>query len=100
MAMRTTLSPAGFAGDRPVTAVTLANAAGMSVTALTCGGIVQRLIVPDRDGRPGDVALGFAGLCLETQHVPDSPNRPHFPSITLPTGRLWEQRTIHPFSIR
>lgn len=51
-------------------------------------------------GREGKRYPAFAGLCLETQHFPDSPNRPHFPSITLPAGRLWEQRTIHQFSVR
>lgn len=51
-------------------------------------------------GREGKRYPAFAGLCLETQHFPDSPNRPQFPSILLPAGRLWEQRTIHQFSVR
>jgi aldose 1-epimerase len=46
----------------------------------------------------GDIRYpAFAGLCLETQHFPDSPNQPQFPSTTLPAGRLWEQRTVHAF---
>lgn len=51
-------------------------------------------------GRGGKRYPAFAGLCLETQHFPDSPNRPQFPSIRLPGGQLWEQRTIHQFSLR
>jgi aldose 1-epimerase len=41
---------------------TLANAAGTAVTIATYGGIVQRLLAPDRDGSPADVVLGFATL--------------------------------------
>lgn len=48
-------------------------------------------------GRTGVRYPAFAGLCLETQHFPDSPNQPHFPSVTLPAGALWEQRTVHQF---
>lgn len=40
----------------------------------------------------------FAGLCLETQHFPDSPNRPEFPSIVLGQGEQYSQLTIHRFS--
>jgi aldose 1-epimerase len=41
---------------------TLRNAAGMTVAVTTYGAIVQRLLVPDRDGAPADVVLGFATL--------------------------------------
>lgn len=34
-----------------------------------------------------------AGLCLEPQHFPDSPNRPAFPSCTLRPGEVYRQRT-------
>lgn len=39
-----------------------------------------------------------AGLCLETQHYPDSPNRPDFPSAILRPGETFRQLTIHRFS--
>ncbi len=46
----------------------------------------------------GDIRYpAFAGLCLETQHFPDSPNQPHFPSTVVEAGRLWEVRTAHEF---
>jgi aldose 1-epimerase len=41
---------------------TLDNGQGLVVRVLTYGGILQTIEVPDRDGRPANVALGFAGL--------------------------------------
>ena len=38
------------------------------------------------------------GLCLETQHFPDSPNHPHFPSTELPSGQIRHSTTIFEFS--
>ena len=40
-----------------------------------------------------------AGLCLETQHFPDSPNHPSFPSTELRPGRLAHSTTILEFSV-
>lgn len=37
-------------------------------------------------------------LCLETQHFPDSPNQPAFPSTVLRPGETYRTRTIHRFS--
>lgn len=39
-----------------------------------------------------------AGLCLETQHFPDSPNRPEFPSTVLRPGETFQSTTVHRFS--
>jgi aldose 1-epimerase len=39
-----------------------------------------------------------AGLCLETQHFPDSPNQPQFPSTVLRRGETYHQVTIFKFS--
>ena len=36
-------------------------------------------------------------LCLETQHFPDSPNRPEFPSTVLGPGETYRSTTIHSF---
>jgi aldose 1-epimerase len=41
---------------------TLRNGHGMQVSIATYGGIVTRLITPDRNGRPGDVVLGYDTL--------------------------------------
>jgi len=49
-------------------------------------------------GRSGYQYKAFGGLCLETQHFPNSPNQPQFPSTRLDPGELFEQKTIHRFS--
>jgi len=38
------------------------------------------------------------GVCLETQHFPDSPNRPEFPSTVLRPGETFQSTTVHRFS--
>ena len=48
-----------LASGEPVRVFTLTNAAGMELRAMDFGGVVLSLRVPDRDGRPGDVVLGF-----------------------------------------
>lgn len=40
------------------------------------------------------------GLCLETQHFPDSPNRPSFPSTVLRPGRTYRTTTVHSFGVQ
>jgi aldose 1-epimerase len=42
--------------------------------------------------------LKHAGLCLETQHFPDSPNKPKFPSCVLRPGENFKSSTIFAFS--
>jgi aldose 1-epimerase len=37
-------------------------------------------------------------FCLETQHYPDSPNQPNFPSTVLKPGDTYRQTTVHRFS--
>ena len=39
------------------------------------------------------------GLCLETQHCPDSPNQAGFPSTVLRPGEVFESATVHRFGI-
>ena len=42
----------------------------------------------------------YSGFCLETQHFPDSPNRPEFPSIILEPGVEYSQVTVYRFSVK
>jgi len=42
----------------------------------------------------------YHGLCLETQHYPDSPNKPNFPSTVLRPGEIFKQTTIYKFSVQ
>ena len=39
------------------------------------------------------------GFCLETQHYPDSPNHPEFPSTVLRPGQSFQSETIYRFSV-
>ena len=39
------------------------------------------------------------GLCLETQHFPDSPNRPEFPSTRLDPGQRYQSNTVYGFAV-
>ena len=39
-------------------------------------------------------------FCLETQHYPDSPNHPDFPSTTLSPGEVYKTTTIYEFSVK
>jgi len=48
-------------------------------------------------GKPYNYRSGF---CLETQHFPDSPNHPAFPSTVLKPGQLFHSITIYKFSAR
>ena len=50
-------------------------------------------------GKSGNHYQAQAGLCLECQHFPDSPNHPHFPSTILYPGMVYRQTTVHRFSV-
>ncbi|MGW0913878.1 aldose epimerase family protein [Streptomyces sp. NPDC002784] len=49
-------------------------------------------------GSGGSVYRQGDALCLETQHFPDSPNQPSFPSTTLRPGQTYRTTTVHSFS--
>ena len=51
-------------------------------------------------GRGGKLIPRRAALCLETQHFPDSPNRPAFPSTLLKAGTEFRSVTTWKFSTR
>jgi aldose 1-epimerase len=48
-------------------------------------------------GKGGKIYPKYAGLCLEAQHFPDSPNQPSFPSTVLNAGETYRQQTIYKF---
>jgi aldose 1-epimerase len=49
----------------------------------------------------GGVPYQFrTGFCLETQHFPDSPNQPDFPSIVLRPGQVYRTKTVHAFTAK
>jgi aldose 1-epimerase len=51
-------------------------------------------------GKDGKVYQQRSALCLETQHFPDSPNHPNFPSTELKPGQKYHTVTIYRFSAR
>ena len=48
-------------------------------------------------GRNGAVYNTNQALCLETQHFPDTPNKPNFPTTVLKPGEEFRSKTIHHF---
>jgi len=50
-------------------------------------------------GKQGHVYKQRYGFCLETQHFPDSPNQPKFPSSILRPGETFHSRTMYEFSV-
>lgn len=50
--------------------------------------------------RSGVKYVKHAALCLETQHYPDSPNQPEFPTTILKPGETYRQTTVYKFSTR
>ena len=52
-----------------------------------------------RQGR-GGLSVFRAALCMETQHFPDSPNKPKFPSTELKPGQTYHTTTVYKFSVR
>jgi aldose 1-epimerase len=51
-------------------------------------------------GKGGETYGHRAGLCLETQHFPDSPHHPGFPSAILRPGQIYRSRTVYRFSVQ
>ena len=51
-------------------------------------------------GKGGRVYAHRGGLCLETQHFPDSPNHPHFPGTVLRPGAEYRSRTVFTFGVQ
>jgi aldose 1-epimerase len=56
-----------------------------------------------QSSRPGKLGIRYKprdGFCLETQHFPDSPNHPEFPSTILRAGEEYRSRTEYRFSVQ
>ncbi len=48
-------------------------------------------------GKSGRIYNKHGAFCLETQHYPDSPNKPEFPTTILRPGEKYESRTVYAF---
>jgi aldose 1-epimerase len=51
-------------------------------------------------GKGGIAYAPHSGFCLETQHFPDSPNKPAFPSVVLNPGQQFKSATVYKFSTK
>jgi len=51
-------------------------------------------------GKAGKLYPRRSGFCFETQHYPDSPNQPSFPTTTLKKGATYRSTTIYRFSTK
>jgi aldose 1-epimerase len=51
-------------------------------------------------GKSGKLYPRRSGFCLETQHYPDSPNQPSFPTTTLKRGATYRSTTIYKFGVK
>jgi len=51
-------------------------------------------------GKDGHMHPYRSGFCLETQHYPDSPNHPNFPSTVLRPGERFRSTSVYRFSVR
>ena len=53
--------------------------------------------LPEIRGKSGATYQPHSGFCLETQHFPDSPNRPIFPTTIVRPGDVYQSTTIYRF---
>ena len=51
-------------------------------------------------GKGGVVYRQHAGLCLEPQHYPDSPNHPNFPSVVLQPGQTFRSTIVYKLGVQ
>ena len=52
------------------------------------------------EGKHGHRYPMRAAVCFETQHFPDSINRPDYPSVILRSGEVFKSKTVHEFSVK
>ncbi len=78
-------------------------ASGIAVEVETTEPGVQLYTANYLDGSlkgKGKIPYGqYAAFCLETQHYPDTPHHPHFPSVRLDPGEVYQQTTLFRFSV-
>ena len=51
-------------------------------------------------GKSGVAYPRRSAFCLETEHYPDSPNKPKFPSTVLKPGQVYQTTTVYKFSVQ
>src|SRR5262245_29877451 len=94
----------GASGERPRHAARLVDpASGRTLDVATTEPGMQFYSGNNLDGsavgKRGHVYARRTSLCLETQHFPDSPNHPNFPSAILRPGEHYQSRTVYSFGV-
>lgn len=56
-------------------------------------------MMPPIEGKGGAVYQRRGAICLETQHFPDSPNKPEFPTTVLRPGETFRSTTVYRFAV-
>ncbi len=99
------IDPAGGAAPEPVLAATVEDpGSGRVLEVLTTEPGVQfytgNFLTGAFTGKQGHRYGRRHGFCLETQHFPDAPNQPTFPSVILRPGATLHSTTCYRFSAR
>ena len=90
-----------YSKGQKIAAVVKEPASGRVMTVVTTEPGVQLYTgnhLKEVNGKGGHVYKARHGFCLETQHYPDSPNKPEFPSVILRPGETFQSTTIYQFS--
>ena len=82
----------------PETGIVMAFSTTQPGVQFYCGCFVDGDAAPR--GKNGVRYPRYGGFCLESQHYPDSPNRPSFPSTLLRPGEEYDERTEYRFLVR
>jgi len=97
-------APASTSGGLREAATLLGDQSGIFMTVYTMepgiqfyGGNFMDGRIPVKGGKKNDYRTA---LCLETQHYPDSPNEPAFPSTELKPGQVYKTTTVYRFSVK
>lgn len=85
--------------DRPAEAAELCDPVSGRVLTIATTEPGLQLYTADHFGEDVPFAPGD-GIALETQHFPDSPNRPEFPGTALRPGGVYRSETVYGFSVR
>ena len=92
------------AGDMELAATVFEPKSGRVMEVLTTEPGLQfyagNFLDDSRTGKSGKVNGFRTGLCLETQHYPDSPNKPDFPTVVLKPGETYKTSTTYKFSTK
>lgn len=89
------------AGELPLIATVLSPNTGIKMEVLTAEPGIQfysgNFLTGSQVGKSGQAYVFRSALCLETQHFPDSPNQPKFPTTTLNPGQTYSTKTRYRF---